>query len=161
MKGLNLTLYLIIVWAIWGFLCIFHITECILVIQVLFLNMQFYFKANLPNGDIWQLRFKDVGNGRDYLQWLWNMKILISWAKQGDNGYLRSLMHKKLAVCVSEALEQNFIYFMYPKCDGCIRFFFIREITPRSLGEISSVLAGPKGEVALKWPVNLGFLKKV
>lgn len=83
MKGLNLILYLIIVRAIWGFLCSFHITECILVIQVLFLNMQFYFKTNLPNVDIRQLLFKNVGNGRDYLLWSWNVKILISWAKQG------------------------------------------------------------------------------
>lgn len=44
--------------------------------------MQFYFKTNLPNVDIRQLLFKNVGNGRDYLQWLWNVKILFSWAKQ-------------------------------------------------------------------------------
>lgn len=69
-------------------------------------------------------------------------------------------MHKKIDVYVCEALELNLVYFMYPMCDGWISFFIVREITPRSLGEISSELVRPKGEVAL-WAVNLDFLKQV
>lgn len=69
-------------------------------------------------------------------------------------------MHKKIDVFVYETLQLNLIYFMYTKCDGCISFLIIREITPRPLGEISSELLGPKGKVA-QWAVNLGFLKQV
>lgn len=60
-----------------------------------------------------------------------------------------SLMHKKIDVYVNENWELNLIYFMYPKRDGCISLFVIREISPRSIGKISSALVGPKGEVAL------------
>lgn len=60
-----------------------------------------------------------------------------------------SLMPPKIDVYACEALEINMIYFLYSKCDGCISFFIIREITPRPLGAISSELEGPQGEVAL------------
>lgn len=59
------------------------------------------------------------------------------------------LLCKKIDIYAYELLELSLIYFMYIKCDECICFFVIGEITPRSLVKISSVLVRLKEVITL------------